>query len=157
MTTALGNGGSAIDPRYRGLPDTLRGMVELQRGDPEAALNSAKAALAGMATGANAKPLDVRPSLDLAAGAALALGRSTEAERFARQALSVAEAVARGPDTSANVGEALLLLAKAEIAQGRATEAKALLERAARCLTNGLGADHDLTREALALAAQHIA
>ena len=157
MTTALGNGGSAVDPRYRGLADTLRGMVELQRGDAEAALISANAALAGMAVGAISKPLDVRPSLDLAAGAALALGRSTEAERFARQALSVAEAVARGPDTSANVGEALLLLAKAEIAQGRVTEAQALLQRAARCLTNGLGADHDLTREALALAAHHSA
>jgi eukaryotic-like serine/threonine-protein kinase len=157
MTTALGSGGSAMDPRYRGLPDTLRAMVELQRGDPEAALNSANAALAGMAVGANEKPLDVRPSLDLAADAALALGRFTEAEHFARQALSVAEAVARGPDTSANVGEALLLLAKAEIAQGRATEAQPLLARAAHCLTNGLGADHDLTREALALAAHHIA
>jgi len=57
--------------------------------------------------------------------------------------------VARGTDTSANVGEALLLLAKAEIAQGRTTEAQPLLERAARCLTNGLGANHAMTREAL--------
>jgi hypothetical protein len=66
--------------------------------------------------------------------------------------LRVAEADARGPDTSADVGEALLLLAEAEAAQGRTTEAQPLLARAARCLTNGLGADHPLTREALALA-----
>jgi eukaryotic-like serine/threonine-protein kinase len=157
MTTALDKDGLTMDPRFRGLADTLRGLVELHRGDPAAALNSANAALGGMAGGANGKPLDVRPSLDLAANAALALGRPAEAERFAREALAVSEAVARGPETSANVGEALLLLAKAEIAQGRTAEARPLLERAARCLANGVGRDHDLTREALALAAQRIA
>jgi eukaryotic-like serine/threonine-protein kinase len=148
---ALGNS-SAMDQRFRGLLDRLRGLLELQRGDPAAALQSANASLAAMAGGANGKPIDERPSLDLAARAALTLGRSADAEHFARQLLSVAEAVARGPDTSADVGEALLLLAKAEIAQGRATEAQPLLDRAARCLTNGLGADHALTREAFALA-----
>jgi serine/threonine protein kinase len=157
MTAAVGSGGSTLDPRYRGLSDTLRGIVELHRGDPEAALNSANAALAGMAGAAKGKLLDERPALDLAANSALALGRSTEAEHFARQELGVTEKVARGSDTSANVGEALLNLAKAEIAQGRTAEAQPLLERAARCLTNGLGADHDLTHEALALATHHIA
>jgi hypothetical protein len=102
-----------------------------------------------MAGGANSKHLYEHLSLNLAARAALALGRSADGEHFARQSLSVAEAVARGTDTSANVGEALLLLAKAEIAQGRTTEAQPLLERAARCLTNGLGANHAMTREAL--------
>lgn len=67
----------------------------------------------------------------------------------------MAESVARGADTSADVGEALLLIAEAEIGQGRATEAQPLLERAALCLTNGLGADHSLTHEALTLAAHN--
>ena len=116
---------------------------------PRPPLNSANAALAAIGAPRRRKPLDDTRLSELAARAALALGRSAEAEQFAHQALSIAEAVARGPDTSADVGEALLLLAKAEIAQGRATEAQPLLERAARCLTNGLGADHALTREAL--------
>jgi eukaryotic-like serine/threonine-protein kinase len=152
--TALGNS-STMDQHFRGLLDRLRGLLELKRGDPAAALQSANASLAAMSGGANGKPLDERASMLLAADAALALGRSADAEQFAHQALGMAEAVARGPDTSADVGEALLLLAKAEIAQGRTTEAQPLLERAARCLTNGLGADHTLSREALALATRN--
>jgi ATP/maltotriose-dependent transcriptional regulator MalT len=154
MTTAMVNGESTTDPRYRGLSDTLRGLVNLRRGDPAAALNSAKAALAAIGDPADGgRSREARASLDVAAGAALAMGRPVDAERFAHQALGMAEAVARGPDTSADVGEALLLLAKAEIAQGRIAEAQPLLDRAARCLTNGLGADHALTREALTLVA----
>jgi serine/threonine protein kinase len=152
--TALGNS-STMDQHFRGLLDRLRGLLELKRGDPAAALQSANASLAAMSGGANGKPLDERASMVLAAGAALALGRPMEAKQFAHQALGMAEAVARGPDTSADVGEALLLLAKAEIAQGRTAEAQPLLERAARCLTNGLGADHALSREALALATRN--
>ena len=148
--TALGNG-ATMDQHFRGLLERLRGLLELKRGDAAAALQSANASLAAMAGGANGKPFDERPSLDLAASAALAMGRSADAEHFARQALDIAQAVARGPDTSADVGEALLLLAKADMAQGRSAEARPLLERAARCLTNGLGAEHALTREALAL------
>jgi eukaryotic-like serine/threonine-protein kinase len=153
--TALGNG-ATMDQHFRGLLDRLRGLLELKRGDPAAALQSANASLAAMAGGANGKPLDERLSLNLAAGAALALGRPADAEHFARQTLDIAQAVARGPDTSADVGEALLLLAKADMAQGRIAEAQPLLERAARCLVNGLGSDHALTREALALANRKI-
>ena len=155
MTAALGNGESTMDPRYQGLSDTLRGLLELRRGDPAAALNSANAALAAIGAPAKGKGREARASFQLAANAALALGRSAEAEQFAQQALGLAEAVARGPDSSADVGEALLALAKAEIAQGRTAEAQPLLERAARCLTNGLGADHVLTREALTLATRN--
>jgi serine/threonine protein kinase len=153
MTTAMGNGEATMDLRYRGLADTLRGLLALRRGDPAAALNSAKAALAAIGTPAKANGREARDSLELAANATLALGRPVDAEHFAREELHIAEQVARGPDTSADVGEALLLLAKAEIAQGRAAEARPLLERAVHCLTNGLGADHALTREALALVA----
>jgi tetratricopeptide (TPR) repeat protein len=133
------------------LVDRLRGRLELQRGDAGAALQSANASLAAIGGDANSKSLEGLPSLNLAAAAALAVGRSAEAQGFAQQALSMAEGVARGPDTSADVGEALLLLAKADMAQGRIAEARPLLERAARCLTNGLGAEHALTREARAL------
>jgi serine/threonine protein kinase len=148
-TIAVGTS-SAKEQHFLGLLDRLRGLLELKRGDAAAALQSANVSLAAMAGSANGKPLDVHASLNLAARAALASGRPADGEHLARQMLDVAESVARGPDTSADVGEALLLLAEAEIAQGRATEAQPLLERATRCLTNGLGADHALTREALA-------
>ena len=125
--------------------------------EAESTLHELKAALErGSATDPHFRGMvdrrEARASLDLAARAELALGRPVDAERFARQAVAMAEAVARQPDTSADVGEALLLLAKAEIVQGRNAEAQPLLERATRCLTNGLGAEHDLSREALTLA-----
>ncbi len=151
MSTAMGKDDLA-DPRHRGLPDTLRGLVQLRRGDPAAALKSATAAIAAIGPPTKGNTREARASFALAASAALALGRSADAENFAREVLRRAEAVARGPDTSADVGEALLILAKAEKAQGRAAQSQALLERAARCLTNGLGADHALTREARGLA-----
>ena len=111
---AVGNG-AAMDRHFLGLVDRLRGLLELKRGDPAAALQSASASLAAMAGGANSKPMDERFSLNLAARAALASGRPADGEHFARQLLGVAESVARAPDTSADVGEALLLIAEAEI------------------------------------------
>ncbi|HYM35463.1 MAG TPA: tetratricopeptide repeat protein, partial [Steroidobacteraceae bacterium] len=50
-------------------------------------------------------------------------------------------------DTSADVGDALLLLGKALLAQGKKAEAEPLLKRALQCLTNGYGADHPTTLE----------
>ena len=148
---ALGKS-SATDYGYMGLLDLLRGLLELHRADPAAALQRATASLAAIGTASQGTNRIARASLELAARAALELGRPEDAEHFAHEALRTAEVVARGPETSADVGEALLLLAKAEIAQGRATEAQPLLERAARCLTNGLGAQHALSREAVTLA-----
>ncbi|MEN3353947.1 MAG: eukaryotic-like serine/threonine-protein kinase, partial [Betaproteobacteria bacterium] len=88
----------------------------------------------------------------LAAGQmALAEGAPTQAERFAHDALAISDLVARGADTSADVGEALLRLAQARLASGSKAEIQPLLERAVRCLTNGLGANHPLTVEARTL------
>jgi eukaryotic-like serine/threonine-protein kinase len=154
LKTAL-ESGDATDPHFRGILDRLQSLLELHRGNPAAALQSANASLAATGAPANGKSREARAALDLAARAALALDRPVDAERFARQAVGMAEAVARGPETSADVGEALLLLAKAEITQGRKEEAQPLLERAARCLTNGLGAEHALSREALTVASRN--
>jgi tetratricopeptide (TPR) repeat protein len=88
-------------------------------------------------------------TLSVASRVALLEGRRAEAEQYARDALSVAESIARGPETSADVGEALLRLAQARIASGvSATDVRSMLERAIRCLTNGLASDHPLTVEA---------
>jgi serine/threonine protein kinase/tetratricopeptide (TPR) repeat protein len=79
---------------------------------------------------------------------ALAQGNTTDAEQFAQDGLRIYEAIARGPETSADVGEALLRLAQARLRAGSHPETKQLLERAVRCLSNGLTADHPLTLEA---------
>jgi hypothetical protein len=83
---------------------------------------------------------------------ALAQKVAADAERFARDSLAIVEPIARGPDTSADVGEALLRLAQARMLSGApSAETKAMLERAARCLTNALAPDHPLTLEARSL------
>jgi hypothetical protein len=78
----------------------------------------------------------------VAAAVALARGSGAEAERFSGDALVISEAIARGPDTSADVGEALLRIAQARIAAGAGADTKSILQRAVRCLTNALESDH---------------
>jgi hypothetical protein len=83
----------------------------------------------------------------LAAKAALAAGDPPRAMAHAERAVTVIAPAARGSDTSADVGEALLTLGKAQRAANMPAAA-ATLARAARCLENGYGADHPATREA---------
>jgi serine/threonine protein kinase len=82
-----------------------------------------------------------------AADVALAEQRAAEAEPIARAALVMADAVARGTETSADVGESLVRLAHARLAQGDRGDARNLLTRAERCLTNGYSPDHPLTKK----------
>jgi serine/threonine-protein kinase len=84
---------------------------------------------------------------------ALADGRLADAQKYASDALRISESVARRLDSSADVGESLLLLAKAQAGSGPDTKQRARLERAVRCLSNGLRPDHPLTREARAMLA----
>jgi serine/threonine-protein kinase len=151
LKTALPNG-APTEANYRGILERLQSLASLKRGDFPAALQSATASIAAIGDPARPTSRTARAALNTASAAAVGMGRAADGERFARQALELAQSVARGPDTSADVGEALLLLAKAEIAQGRTVEAQPLLEQAARCLSNGLGAEHALTREAKTLA-----
>jgi hypothetical protein len=64
----------------------------------------------------------------------------------------MAERIARLPQRSADVGESLLLLARAEHRLGRHGVAAATAQRAAQALADGLDGAHPLTRAALALA-----
>jgi serine/threonine-protein kinase len=143
--------GSAGDSHFAGIPYRLRALYELQSGESAAALQSAMAALAITGAPANGESGEARAALEAASRASLLLGNPPDAEKFARQALGMAEAIARGPDTSADVGEALLLVAKAQLARGQTQDTHSELERAVRSLTNGLGAAHPLTQEALKL------
>jgi hypothetical protein len=78
---------------------------------------------------------------------ALTLGRQADAQRYASDALRSSEQLARSANSSADVGEALLLAAQATPA-APAQEQRRRLERAVRCLSNGLRPDHPLTAEA---------
>jgi len=90
----------------------------------------------------------LRPAILSAARAALAAGDFQVAETYARDALRIAESVARGPDTSADVGESLLVLAGIERAENHSTEIQQLLTRAVRCLTESVGPEAPITVEA---------
>jgi hypothetical protein len=134
-----------------------RATLDSQRGDLESADQHWQAALrlAGYRTQAPGRSL-LRVLL-AAADVAISRNEREDAERFAQDALALAESVARGHDTSADVGEALLLIARARHT-GRATAfndavSKATVQRAIRCLSNGLGPDHPLTLQARNLVA----
>jgi eukaryotic-like serine/threonine-protein kinase len=100
---------------------------------------------------------DARPSpsraiaLRIAARAALADGDVAHALPLARDSVAVAERVARDPARSAEVGESLLQLARAEQANDGAAAADTA-RRAAEALRAGLSPAHALTQAALALA-----
>jgi eukaryotic-like serine/threonine-protein kinase len=89
-------------------------------------------------------------ALRVAASAALADEQFEPALQRAREAVAMAERVARAPTHSADVGEALLLQAKAQRAAGGDSRDSAA--RAAPILALSLGAEHALAREAQALA-----
>ena len=82
----------------------------------------------------------------------LSAGDAGNALRFAGEAAEVSQRVARNPDASADVGEALLLVARAQRVLGRRAESVATARESAKALAAGLSEDHRLTREALALA-----
>jgi serine/threonine protein kinase/tetratricopeptide (TPR) repeat protein len=75
-------------------------------------------------------------------------GQLNEAESFAAAALRISEGIARDPRQSADVGEALLVLAAVKRARGDATSAQSYAERAVEALSNSLGQEHRLTRDA---------
>ena len=90
-------------------------------------------------------------ALRVAARVQLASDKASGAQRAA-EALAVSERVARDPAKSADVGEALLLLAQAQRLTGQTAASAANAKRAAQSLAGGLGDAHSLAREARLLA-----
>jgi tetratricopeptide (TPR) repeat protein len=91
-------------------------------------------------------------ALRVAARVQLESGNAERAQQRAADALAVSERLARDPAKSADVGEALLLLAQAQRLNGESATSIATAKRAARTLAGGFGDDHSLTRTARALA-----
>lgn len=137
-----------MDRNSQALIENLRTEIALERSDLNAARASSQAALKLAGYDTEHAERQLNRALLLAAGVTLRTGDLADAETYAQAALRRTDAVARGPETSADVGEALLLLAKVRIAQGKTTEAKPLLTRAARCLENALDQQHPLAVEA---------
>ena len=81
-------------------------------------------------------------------------GQLNQAESFASAALELAEGIARDPRQSADVGEALLVLASVKRARGDETTAQSYVQRATEALSNSLGQEHSLTRQANAMQLQ---
>lgn len=139
----------------------LRNQLEMRRahsllvrGELASARQHIESALELMKYGTGKPDRSLQKTLIVAADIALQQNRAADAEKFASNALTLGEVAARGPETSADVGEALLRLTKARIALGVTAQARSMLERSVHCLTNGLNADHPLTREAQAMLAK---
>jgi tetratricopeptide (TPR) repeat protein len=127
--------------------EAFEARLDLARGNLRSAHKHRDAALELAGYGTKHPERALVKVLLVAADVALAEGAGADAERFARDALAICEPIARGLNTSADVGESLLKLAQAQISMGRNAGTRALLERAVRCLTNGLDANHPLTAE----------
>jgi len=119
--------------------------LETGIGQPEAAHRRLDTFLNSMGYSQDRSKLILEPALVSAARAMLALGDLARGESYANDALEIAERTARARDSSADVGEVLMLLARLRIAGHRPQEAKPLLERATQCFGNGLGTDAPLT------------
>lgn len=147
-TEEAGKLAAKMDRNAQALIENCRTEIALGRGDLDAAGISSKAALKFAGYGTEHAERQLNRALLLATSVALRSGALADAEQYGNTALSRTESLARGADTSADVGEALLLLAKVRIAQGSASEAKPLLERGVRCLESALDKQHPLAVEA---------
>lgn len=128
--------------------DDLAARLDLARGKTASARTRIETALRAVGY-PERNPVNITDDLLMtAADVALSDGRASDAEEYARAALRVTEGMARGPETSADVGEALLRLANALVAQGDYAAVFPLLQRAEQCLSNGLGKEHALTQRA---------
>jgi serine/threonine-protein kinase len=145
------DGNLVSNPSSRVPFELVRARVDLQRGQLEAAKRKVEVALSIAGFPAKKQGPPARQALAMASEVALMSGHPAEAEAYARDAVQVAESLARGSETSGDVGEALLLLAKAKLARGESQDVRPLLVRAEHALANGYGPDHLLTREAQGL------
>jgi eukaryotic-like serine/threonine-protein kinase len=135
------------------LPTVRAELLLAHRSLPQAAqaIEDELAAI-GFPTARDSPPLAT--ALRVAARVDLEMGNAARAQQRAASALAVSERVARDPAKSADVGEALLLVARAQRVLGQNGASAETARRAARSLSGGLGEQHRLTQEALALAAR---
>jgi hypothetical protein len=141
----------AGSPTLRGRIEQLQAEIERGNGRLPAAREHIEKALELMSYRTDQPEPALPQGLTMAARIALEQGRASDAQQLSSDALQLSERMARGANTSADVGEALLLQARARAASARPAELRMLLERAVQCLDNGFGNEHPVTREARAM------
>ena len=133
-------------------PAAVRAQLALAQGSVADAARMIESELARMGYPGAKDSFALAAALRVAAQVQLALGAGSRAEGYAQAATEIAERLARDPAASAHVGEALLLLAQAQLLQRKDAESAATARRAMPILAAAYGDDHRLTREARALA-----
>ena len=130
---------------------TVQAMLLLAHGEAAEATRIVDLDLARLDPAAPGDAVARAAALRIASRIALASGDAKRAEARATAAVAAAQRLARDPVKSADLGEALLLLAQAQLALGRRGEAVSSATRAATSLAAGLSERHPLTRQALAI------
>ncbi len=133
-------------------PPTVKAALRLAQGGAVEAARLIDAELTRFGHQAARDSVALAAALRMAVRVHAAAGAADRARQLAAEAVSMAERIARHPQRSADVGESLLLLARAEQRVGRDEVAAATARRAAQALAGGLGDEHPLTQAALALA-----
>jgi tetratricopeptide (TPR) repeat protein len=147
-TASLASGQAGISTRL------ARARLLAARKDFASAAKAVQEALDAMASRGQANDPRVRDSSVVAAEIALASNDTDRASRFAAAALDRARKEAIDPQSSAWIGQGLLLRARCELARGDAVSAKADAAEATAHLDRNLGEDHPLTRQARDLRAK---
>jgi MalT-like TPR region len=148
---------SRSDPRERAGVARAQALIALGRRD----VGTAQAAAAAMLDALGYPDISkVRASQSsdvlvlLAGRIALEAGDLASASQLASLAFDLSRNLARNPTQSATVGEARLLIARVQCAQGKTEDARAWIRGAADALSAGLAPDHPLAIEAARLEAK---
>ena len=152
---AIARGFSRVKNTDDVVPDTatLAGLLSLAAQRPAVAQERFMAALRTNGYFEGKRKIRLRPVVFRVAETALELGQPAMALEYARAAATTATVDSLAGERSGWVGQARLLEARAQLAAGDTSAARAAATAATRALTFGLGADHLLTREAQALVA----
>ena len=129
-------------------PATVRASALLAQGLAAQSAQEIDAELARLGPATMKNAVARGAALRVAARVYGAAGNPQRALQAAADAVAMAQRVARDPARSADVGEALLLLAQAQRNTGDATRSTTTAQRAAASLAVGLGENHALTRAA---------
>jgi hypothetical protein len=128
----------------------LLAQIDIRAGNAAAARARIETFLHSAGYPAAAPTPVLEPALEGAALAALAGSDFAAAETFASQALALAEVSARGSESSADVGEMLMVLGDLRVRAGQPAAAALLLQRAVRCFDDALGEEAPRSRQARA-------